>query len=581
MTIFFLLVAAPAALIGAGAVLILDRLIADEIQLRGRETFLATERAIQAQQTRVQQEIERLATHDRLKILAGNVSHETALKRAEDLASRLMAASDLDLLAIAALAGPSEGTLLSCAHLDAAGDDIPRLFSSLTRPGQSAAGFAYELVAGNPPEAVPAIMAARVIAGDDGEPALLVWGGVRLDADFLEAIARVGGATLVLHSDGREPRRFPEDGATKGARAAGAVALPALGEGAAKASRIRVTVDVSRLEGAQRRFLWLSGGWLLFALAGAVIAGAWLSRRVTDPIVELAQAAAAIGAGDLEVQVPPGGHDEVGVLVAAFNEMVGEIKDSRERLARAERVAAWREAARRIAHELKNPLFPMQMAMETLRKAFRTNHRELETIVEESTKVVLDEIRSLSRMVSEFSEFARLPKPKLEQVDAAELLEHASALYGTVPAGIELVHHREQIRARPLPPALADPDQMARVVTNLVKNAIEAIGDRGGVIELDAREARRSGRPGVVLEVRDDGPGMTPEVREKLFAPYFTTKPDGTGLGLSIVERIVSEHEGTIDVDSEPGVGTSFRIWLPAAPLSLGKRETSATKTPV
>jgi two-component system, NtrC family, nitrogen regulation sensor histidine kinase NtrY len=569
MTIFFLIVATPAALIGAGAVMILDRLIAEEIRLRGKETFSAIARALKAQESRVDDQIAHASKDDELLALASAITHDDRSKdddhdRWEALAGRIVARTDLDLFAIASLAGPSEGTLLSSSHLETAvGDELPRYLRGVTG---AAVGFAHELVAGNPPEAVPAVIGARTVNDRSGKPTLLVYGGVRLDAELLDAIARVGGAVLILESEGREirfPKKAPEDVSL---RPAGAVDLAALGGGKDK-SRIRVQVDVSRLDRAQERFLWISGGWLVFALAGALVAGAWLSRRVTDPIVELAQAAAAIGAGDLDVQVPAGSDDEVGVLVGAFNEMVGEIKDSRDRLARAERVAAWREAARRIAHEIKNPLFPMQVAMETLRKAFRTQHKELGTIVEESTKVVLDEIKSLSRMVSEFSEFARLPKPKLDSVDALEILEHASSLWGAAPNGIRIELDRDRIRARPLPPAHADRDQMARAVGNLVKNAIEAIGDRGGHVKLDAREARRTGRAGVLLEVSDDGPGMTTEVREKLFAPYFTTKPDGTGLGLSIVERIVSEHEGAIDVETAPGAGTTFKVWLPAPPL--------------
>lgn len=578
LTALLVLVAAPAALIGAGAVVILDRLIAEEIRLRGRETFAATERAIRSQTSRVEEKLDRLAAHDALRRLARTVDHPAAVERAEDLASSLSASSDVDILGIAALAGPSQGTLISSAHLpDAVGDTIPAYLSSIAEGTAEVAGLGHELVAGNPPALVPAVLAARRIDDEAGHPALLVYGGVRLDADFLEAIARVGGASLILEAPGQPPRRFPDQSPSRRAlRPVGAVALPVLGStrsaSIASTTQIRVLLEVGRLEQAQARFLLLSGGWLLFALAVAFALGAFFARRIADPIVELSQAAAAIGGGDLEIQVPPAGNDEVGLLVTAFNDMVTEIRDSRDRLARAERVAAWREAARRIAHEIKNPLFPMQMAMETLRKAFKGRHHELDKIADESTQVVLDEIRSLSRMVSEFSEFARLPRPKLEPVDALSLLEHASGLYGTVPANVRIDLPRDQIRARALAPAMADRDQIARALTNLVKNAIEAIGQRGGTIALDARQARRGGRLGLSLEVTDDGPGMTEEVRERVFAPYFTTKPEGTGLGLSIVERVIAEHEGAIDVESEVGRGTRFRIWLPIAPLA-GRRE--------
>jgi len=561
LTLFFLLAGGPAVLIGVGTVMIIDRIIADEIQLRGRETYLATGRALESQRARVEDQINHLVDHEAIRALARSVGDDLEIERAEPLASSLASAAGLDLLTIGALIGPSAGTILSSAHLrDSVGDKLP---AALGKGPRQKSGFARELVSGNPPEQVPSILASYVVESG-GAPALLVYGGVRLDADFLDAIARVGGGALVLESSGGQPQRFPR-GAERGTelRDAGQIQLAAIDAAGAevKPARLRVEVDVTRLEHGRRRILALAGGWIVFALAAALLLGSYFSRKITDPIVRLSHAAEAIGGGDLEVQVAGGGNDEIGRLVGAFNEMVGEIRESRERVARAERVAAWREAARRIAHEIKNPLFPMQMAMETLRKAFKNQHPELPSIAEESTTVVLEEIRSISRMVSEFSEFARLPRPKIERTEPVRILEHARTLYGTLPSHIAL-----RIETGGVDGAVvaADQEQIARAMINLVKNAIEALGEAPGTITLAAQAARRAARDGVSLEVRDTGPGLSDEVKEKLFAPYFTTKPEGTGLGLSIVERIVTEHDGAIDVESEPGKGSTFRIWLPA-----------------
>ncbi|MFO0724611.1 MAG: ATP-binding protein [Myxococcota bacterium] len=559
LTVFFLLAGGPAVLIGAGAVTIIDRIIADEIQLRGRETYSATGRALATQRARVEEQIARLVDQEAIRGLARSVGDDLEVERSEPLASSLASAAGLDLLTIGALAGPSRGTILSSAHLrDSVGDRIP-----LTLGGaKKRSGFAEELVAGNPPESVPSILAATIIE-QQGAPQLLVYGGVRLDADFLDAIARVGGGALVLESGNGRRQRFPR-GADQGSelREAGLIELPAIdASGRTLPAKLRVEVDVTRLEHGRRRILALAFGWVVFALAAALVLGSWLSRRITEPIIRLSRAAEQIGGGDLEVRVEHGGNDEIGRLIGSFNEMVEEIKENRERVARAERVAAWREAARRIAHEIKNPLFPMQMAMETLRKAFKNQHPELPSIAEESTKVVLEEIRSISRMVSEFSEFARLPRPKIEPTEPRAILEHARALYGNLPSNVTLSLDTREVDGAQV---AADQEQIARVIINLVKNAIEALGDKPGRIELTAKAARRATRDGVSLEVRDNGPGMSEEVKGQLFAPYFTTKPEGTGLGLSIVERIVAEHDGAIDVESTVNEGSTFRIWLPS-----------------
>lgn len=231
----------------------------------------------------------------------------------------------------------------------------------------------------------------------------------------------------------------------------------------------------------------------------------------------------------------------------------------------AQRSAAWAEVARRLAHEIKNPLTPIQMAMDTLRKTWRKKHPSFDEILEESTQTVLEEADRLKRIVSEFSDFARMPKPDFQRVDLNELVSSALALYqGAVPI--------ERALAAGLPAIDADRGQLSQVLLNLVENARDALAaaaaDAGGAAS--APRIVVSTRPGdgadrVALVVEDNGPGVPSERKDKVFAPYFTTKQarGGTGLGLAIVHRIVSDHGGRISVGDAPGGGARFTIELP------------------
>ena len=555
VTMFFLLAALPAAVVSIGAAVVIDRLIAAEIERSAQETFHAVDAGVKVELARIQAALDRVADDDALRELAEAVDHPSAIDRAEGLAPILAAEAGLSVLAVVAARGPSAATIVSSAHLPtAAGDPAPRF----AHFGEAQAGFVRELVAGNPPVVIPVIIAARTAYDRTDQPSLVVYGGRRLDGSFLTMLAGTRGAGLVLEVPGAEPRRF---GPVLG-RAGPSITLPPI-DPETEGAKIRVTIDTQRLEDAQRLFAVFAAALVVTAFIGALLAGLWISRRITEPILDLSTAAAEVGAGRLDVRVERRSDDEVGGLVDVFNQMVGEVAEGRERLVRAERIAAWREAAKRVAHEIKNPLTPMRMAMETLRKAYKAEHPDLDEIVSESTTAVLDEVRSLSRIVTEFSQFARLPKPKPEAVEPVVLLEHTLRLYGTAPDGVTVQLDVEAVTARVLPKVHVDRDQLGQSLINLVKNAIEAM-HAGGTVTLDANAAERTGRAGVTLEVRDTGPGIDEAIAERLFAPYFTTKPAGTGLGLAIVERIVDEHGGAIDVLSTPGDGATFRIWLPA-----------------
>jgi two-component system, NtrC family, nitrogen regulation sensor histidine kinase NtrY len=225
-------------------------------------------------------------------------------------------------------------------------------------------------------------------------------------------------------------------------------------------------------------------------------------------------------------------------------------------LIRAQKVAAWREVARRLAHEIKNPLTPIQLCAERIRRHFNSSPEPTLALVEECTSTIVGEVDSLKALVDEFSQFARMPAPRAVPTDLHALLNEALALYQGLLGEVRF----ERRFAEKLPKVRVDGEQVRRVVINLVDNAIEAM-NRSGLITLETQHD--PGASLVRLIVTDDGPGIPPAEREKLFMPYYSTKRRGSGLGLAIVRRIVAEHGGTIEVgDNEPR-GTKFTIELP------------------
>uniref|UniRef100_UPI001FAF0A1E sensor histidine kinase n=4 Tax=Anaeromyxobacter TaxID=161492 RepID=UPI001FAF0A1E len=299
----------------------------------------------------------------------------------------------------------------------------------------------------------------------------------------------------------------------------------------------------------------------LAALAAGVLAaaaaGALLASRVTRPVDALRSAALRVAAGDLGARVEGvGASGEVGELVRAFNGMTADLAASRGRLAQAERIAAWREVARRLAHEIKNPLTPIAMSVETLRDAHARGRRDFGEIFDEGTRAIGEEVRRLKRIVDEFSRFARLPAPERAAISPEELVQSVLALFPTPPEGVVVAREVEP----GLPPVLADRDQILQVLLNLVGNALDAM-PAGGTLRLAARRAG----PAVAFSVSDTGPGIGPEELPRVFEPYFTTKEGGTGLGLAIAQRIAEEHGGALEVASVQGAGATFTLTLPPA----------------
>ena len=225
-------------------------------------------------------------------------------------------------------------------------------------------------------------------------------------------------------------------------------------------------------------------------------------------------------------------------------------------LIRAQKVAAWREVARRLAHEIKNPLTPIQLSAERLQRHFAGAPEATRALVDECTTAIVTEVESLKGLVDEFSQFARMPAPRAIPTDLHGLLDDALSLYRGLFSDVEIRTHF----ARSLPKVSADPEQIRRVIINIVDNAIEAV-DRRGAIDIETQHD--AGHSLVRIVVADDGPGIPAAERDKLFLPYYSTKQRGSGLGLAIVRGIVAEHGGSVDVSDNVPRGTRFAIELP------------------
>lgn len=295
---------------------------------------------------------------------------------------------------------------------------------------------------------------------------------------------------------------------------------------------------------------------LYVALLGAglsLILASLVSLGITRPISDLARSAQLIGRGRFyEARTGVAGGDEIGLLGEAMNKMIDDLKTHSERLALSERQAAWRGIARSIAHEIKNPLSPIQLSIENMRALREQNPEEFGRIFDEATTTVLEEVDKLRRLANEFSAFARMPGPRFDKVDINEVVSNVVSLHATGAPGV-----RAAVSGDCGGPLFvhADRDQLNRVFTNLVKNAIQAMPGGG-----DLRIIIRHVNDEIFIVVEDTGEGMEPGELEKIFTPYYTTKSDGTGLGLSMVQRILQDHGAGIDVYSEKGAGTRFII---------------------
>ena len=515
-------------------------------------------------------------------------------------ARRLAGQQQLDFLELV----DYRGTILSSAQWQAKFGypeaAIPQATSSpATTPAAGPAGAFLkreELVDG-PTLGLFAVRMARV-----GEQPLYVLGGERLDQGFLSTLDIPAGTRVLLYQN-LDPKwntkslldlNGPAAGVDKVAPLVARVrdtlqesqdvirwtsdpadaevfhAIPLLGPGPSSTNQSAANKQLMGvlLVGSSRRPLielqrQIVSTAMLVGGAGilvAVLASLWFAARVTRPVVSLAEAARRVAVGDLGAKVEVTSSDELGELAASFNRMTEDLVQQKDRTLQAERVAAWRELARRLAHELKNPLFPLQVTVENLMRAKQKSPETFEEVFHEGTATLLAEINNLKTIIGRFSEFSKMPQPQRRPTQVNDVARSVLRVFhAQLEEKNKIVVHTELADA--LPEISADPDLLHRALQNLVLNAIDAM-PQGGALTI--RTGSRGDR--VEISVSDTGSGLTQEECERLFTPYYTTKQHGTGLGLAIVQSVVSDHGGKISVESTKEKGTMFRMELPCDP---------------
>ena len=282
------------------------------------------------------------------------------------------------------------------------------------------------------------------------------------------------------------------------------------------------------------------GAALVIVLALATAMGLFVARRATGRVATLREAAQRVGEGDLSVRVHPRGKDELDELGRAFDRMVAELAEARPRLDYLQKVSAWQEVARRLAHEIKNPLTPIQLSVQELASKYRGGDPAYERLLATAQEILGEEIGTIRRLVDDFSAFAKLPKVEPRAVDLGQVADDFVRAHA---------EWQPYLRFAPPPePVGAQCDRMLirRVLANLVENAVQAAQGAGRepAVQLSIEADRERGTASLVID--DNGPGVPSGERERIFDPYVTTKEHGTGLGLAIVRKIVLDHGGDV-----------------------------------
>ncbi len=510
-----------------------------------------------------------------------------------DAAKILAESQQLDFLEFV----EGDGTILSSAQWPA------RFGYKESFPVTTAPGVSFLHQEPLPDSTALSLIAVRRVAA--GDSPLYVMGGRKLDKDFFASLEPPAGMKALFYQN-LGPSFTPQflitpTGAAQHWELLAPIVQQVQQRGNETTSLIHWSssaaddevIDAIPLAGADRQVLGIllvansrrayveleqqiRSAAIASAAAGVVLAillSGWIASRVTRPVEQLAHAAREIAAGHWNSKVNITSTDELGDLARSFDGMTRELLEQRERLVQTERVAAWRELARRLAHELKNPLFPLQLTVENLVRARQGSPQQFDEIFREGSSTLLAEIANLKAIVSRFSEFSKMPQPRFQPVQLNELVQDSVRLFQSqlsAPGRPPIACRLEVDRG--LQPIAVDPELLHRALSNLILNAIEAM-PKGGTLTLRTRhEGDR-----VVLEVSDTGSGLKPEERERLFSPYFTTKQHGTGLGLAIVQSVVSDHGGRITVRSNAGEGTTFAIELPRNGDQLQRAEAAQT----
>ena len=294
---------------------------------------------------------------------------------------------------------------------------------------------------------------------------------------------------------------------------------------------------------------------VLMLLAAAPLVGWFFARRVTRRVARLHEAAHRVAAGDLTVRVAPKGQDELAQLGRAFDAMVADLAHARSRLEYLQKVSAWQEVARRLAHEIKNPLTPIQLAVQELASKYAGDDADYRRLLDTASEILREEIAGLRRLVDDFSAFAKLPVVEPTAIDLNVLVAEILRLQPEWQACVTVEPHRTPV------PAMCDRTLFRRVIANLVENAMQAAQGAGRTPEIHIGVEMRGER--AVVSVADNGPGVPEAEGQRIFDPYVTYREGGTGLGLAIVRKIVIDHGGDVTVGSAPSGGALFTVELP------------------
>ena len=331
---------------------------------------------------------------------------------------------------------------------------------------------------------------------------------------------------------------------------------------------LRFSVPAGDARRVRRELLGAFAGVAPFVVGVALFVGVLLGEGISRPIRTLAERAQSISAERAGPLTPVRERNEVRRLTRSFDGMLAALADSERQRVAAERVAAWQEVARRVAHEVRNPLTPIRMAVENLRRTRTRAPAEMDRALEVETATILEEVESLRRLVDEFSLFARLPPPQCVSCDLGAIASQTLALFGARvrESGVAVELHdggtAHTVRG--------DPEQIGRALKNIVANALDAMESAPERrLEIALRSGPESDAGGgaayETIAVRDTGHGFAPDALKRVFEPYFTTRSDrgGTGLGMAIVYRIAAEHGGTVTAGAAAGPGAVVTLRLP------------------
>jgi two-component system, NtrC family, nitrogen regulation sensor histidine kinase NtrY len=597
LTVFALTVFVSVAAV-AGLVLAITRPAFEKIEEERTATLVSQfQRAFAQQGQDIARQVETISRSEVVGRMATALNASPADTSAYfDLAQTLAENQQLDFLEFV----DARGIIISSAQWPAKFGYPDNAFETLSAFSEKGAFLKQEDLQDSSSLGLFAVRATRV-----GDHPIYVIGGRRIDKDFLLSLDSPSGMRVLLYrnrGDGFSPdfllNASASGTAVDSARPAEKFAplieairrynremtavlhwssdqaedevfhaIPLLGAGKDHPLLAVLLVGNSRrpyveLKRSIRNSALLVGGG---GIVLAILLSNWAAARVTRPIEQLAHAAQEVAAGDWSTHAEVPGDDEIAQLAESFNRMTAELLTQKERLVQTERVAAWRELARRLAHELKNPLFPLQLTVENLVRA-RTQTTELfDEVFQESSRTLLAEISNLKTIIGRFSEFSKMPQPQLQNVQVNDMLRGIAQLFqaqfhapgqAAITCKLELDGHLE--------PIAADAELLHRAISNLVLNAMDAMPE-GGTLTL--RSLKSDGK--TFIEVADTGLGLTPEECERIFTPYYTSKQHGTGLGLAIVQSVVSDHCGRISVHSEAGHGTTFTIELSSNSKSL------------